>query len=285
MKRNKPLISFIHFINTYSVLVALGSFSCYLFFSKFYQVQVNIHVALGLAIGVWVIYTLDHLLDGIQLKEKALAIRHKTHFQNQKQISIVLFLSCIFLLILAFKIPSKYYNAVGVLLVASVFHFLINYLLPVNLKRILFLKEVFIAIVVTVGFAFVPLLEVDWYFHFSTYYPVFTTLFFLNLANLMLFSYYDKSIDKETDTLSIAGFYSNKALKIFIYSALAISMGLSVYLFINGADLVRIAPLLSMQLTLALVCHFDSVFRKHDRYRFYGDLIYVYPLVAMPFLS
>lgn len=284
MKRDNALVTLLNFINTYSILVALGSLCCYLFFSKFYEVSVNNYVAIGLAIGVWVIYTLDHLLDGIQLKDRAIALRHKTHFHNRKQILIVLFISCIFLLVLAFKIPPKYYSAIGALLIASAFHFLINYLLPVSLKKIFFLKEVFIALVVTVGFAFVPLLEVDWYFHFSTYYPVFATLFFLNLANLMLFSYYDKSIDEETDTLSIAGFYSDKALKIFIYSALAISMGLSVYLLVNGSDLVSVVPFLLMQLTLALVCHFDSVFRRYDRYRFYGDLIYVYPLFAMTFL-
>jgi hypothetical protein len=42
---------------------------------------------------------------------------------------------------------------------------------------------------------------------------------------------------------------------------------------------------MSMHLTLLGITIYPSYFRTKDRYRFFGDLIYLYPFVVFPFLG
>ena len=127
--RRPPISSFIHFVNTYSIWVSLGSFSSYLFFSRIYEVKPNMLVALGLCLGVWFIYTLDHLLDALNLKENASTRRHTIHYVHQKRIKTILVFVAIILGIMAFYVPKVYYTFCGLLVALTGLHFLI---LPLN---------------------------------------------------------------------------------------------------------------------------------------------------------
>ncbi len=286
MKRKSSYSKFIQFVNTYSIWVAVGSFSTYLFFSNIYKAHPNYLVALGLALGVWFIYTLDHLLDGVTLKERAVSIRHKEHFDNKKTLKTLLALVAFVLLTIAFLIPQEYYRFIGVLVSLTSIHFAMNYLVSESVKRKIFLKEVFIALVVTLGFAYTPLLELEDKYTFGSISNYLILIFFVNLANLILFSLFDKDADKMSATLSIARFYSNKTLQFFIGLSLLISLGYAMVLYLgcSGISTVAFAIILCMQLTLFVISQFPAYFRINDRYRFYGDLIYVYPLFALPFL-
>ena len=101
-------------------------------------------VALGLCLGVWFIYTLDHLLDALNLKENASTRRHTIHYVHQKRIKTILVFVAIILGIMAFYVPKVYYTFCGLLVALTGLHFLINYLVSEDAKRKFFLKEVFI---------------------------------------------------------------------------------------------------------------------------------------------
>ncbi|MDB4107956.1 hypothetical protein OAD66_08720 [Bacteroidia bacterium] len=266
--------------------MALGSFSTYLFFSKIYKANPNYLIALGLALGVWFIYTLDHLLDGVTLKERAVSIRHKEHFDNKKALKTLLVLVAFVLLTIAFLIPQEYYRFIGVLVLLTGLHFAMNYLVSESVKRRIFLKEVFIAFVVTLGFAYTPFLELEDKYTFGLIGNYLVFIFFINLANLILFSLFDKDADKLSSTLSIARFYSNRTLQFFIALSLLISLGYALVLYLGCSCISTVAftVILCMQLTLFVISQFPAYFRINDRFRFYGDLIYLYPLFALPFL-
>ena len=112
MKRFKSYQSILDFINTYSILVALGSFSSYLFFSNLFNVKPNYVLALGLSIGLWIIYTLDHLLDGLSIGNKASSIRHREHFLKHKLIIFWILFGLIILIGLSFWLTKIYYGYV-----------------------------------------------------------------------------------------------------------------------------------------------------------------------------
>jgi 4-hydroxybenzoate polyprenyltransferase len=186
---------------------------------------------------------------------------------------------------MAFYVPLPYFKFIGVLLVMTLVHFIINYLMPSRVKQLLFLKEAFIAFIVTLGFAYTPFLEVADKWSFGDIQPYLCFLFFMNFANLILFSYFDKDADRETNTMSIAEFYSDYTLKIFITVSLLVSLYFAwVLYFCLAVSLVAFITMLVMLMTLFIISRFSSYFSKNDRYRFYGDLIYVYPLAVMPFL-
>ena len=285
MERNSIFSRFINFINTYSIWVALGSFSSFLFFSKLYDKEPNLIVSMGLSLGVWAIYTLDHLLDGIKLSGKATTLRHQKHFENQSIMIWILALVSIFLAVLFFWIPTIYYELIYLLTFLTGLHFVINYLIPKSLKKKIFLKEVFIAAVVTVGFVLTPYVEVSLKNIEQDCQHLLLIFFFINLSNLMLFSFYDKESDESAGTLSLAGFYSNRTLQTFIYLSTISSGSFVAYAYVMGfVSAISTIVFVAMLVTLGILNIRTDYFKKDDRYRFYGDLIYVYPLFALPFL-
>jgi hypothetical protein len=275
---------FFQFVNTYSIWVALGSYASHIFFCKLYGTSYNSTIAVGLALGVWFIYTLDHLLDGLVLQGNTTTVRHKKHFDHRFYITRLLVFVALALIILSFRVPSQYYSFIGLLLFLTIVHFGINYLVPKRVKKLLFLKEVFIALVVSLGIASSALVgEVKINGHWSSL--PFCIFLSLNLANIMLFSYFDKEADQRSKTLSIASIYSDLTLKGIIYVCLLFSLVLGAYEFIYGQlEFLYFLLFIAMQITLLVITLFSSYFQQHDRYRFFGDLIYVYPLAVMPFL-
>ncbi|MFT4876717.1 MAG: hypothetical protein ACI8S2_001455 [Bacteroidia bacterium] len=284
MKRISFSNRFFQFVNTYSIWVALGSYASHMFFCKLYGTSYNSIIAVGLALGVWFIYTLDHLLDGLVLRSNATTVRHKKHFDHRFYITRLLIVVALALIILSFRVPSQYLPFIGLLLLLTIVHFGINYLVPKRVKKLLFLKEVFIALVVSLGIASSALVgEFKINSHWSNL--PFCIFLFINLANIMLFSYFDKEADQRSKTLSIASIYSDLTLKGIIYLCLLLSLVFSSYEYVNGElGFLGFAIFLSMQITLLIIALFSSYFQRNDRYRFFGDLIYVYPLAVMPFL-
>ncbi len=285
MKRIKLFVAFLNFINTYSLSVALGSFSCYAFFSKIYKLQTNYLVALGLCLGVWFIYTLDHLLDGIQLKYKSTARRHSIHFTKKDTVVPMLVVIGALLLLLAFYIPQAHHNIVGVLMLLTVVHFIVNYLVPVSFKQKFFFKEAFIAFVVAVGFCIAPLAEVPFPLWPNSVPIVSISLLLLNLTNLFVFSFFDKEVDQRANVLSLAQLTTGNT--IYRLSVLCILLSLlftSIGLWREDISALVWFVFLAMQGSLFIILKNKRYFQLEDRYRFFGDLIYVYPLAALPFL-
>jgi uncharacterized membrane protein len=277
--------SFFNVINTYSIWVALGSFSSYLFFSKIYQTHPNYLIACGLAIGVWFFYTLDHLLDAMQLKDYASTVRHKTHYTHQKTIKFILVFVAFILAILAWYLPNDYYNFCALLAGFTAVHFFINYLTPDAFKRKFFLKEVFIALVITIGFVITPYLEVPFKKGFIDVSFLFGLFYFINLSNLMLFSYFDKEEDERAQTMSIARIYSDGTLKVFIFTSLILGLILAAISWYRSEITgIHFLLFISMIGTLGVIAAFPTYFKINDRYRFWGDFIYVYPLLVLPYL-
>lgn len=286
MERATYFSRFIYFINTYSIWVAIGSFSTFLFVSQIYEVEPNYFVASGLALGVWFIYTLDHLLDGIKLKNNKASSRHREHFEKKKSIIGLLILVLIVLIVLARRVPDNYYRLIQILMGLTFLHFMINYLVPVRLKRKVFLKEVFIAFVVTIGFVLTPFIEISFKNQPDHWLNLFYIFFLINLTNLLLFSAYDSKQDQLSQTLSIAHLHSKKTIRFLIVLCLLVSVFLVViFAFQHELRLEYLLILLAMQSTLAGMTYYESYFAKGDRYRFWGDFIYVYPLFVLPFLG
>jgi len=285
VKRLSIYHALIKFTNTFSLLVALGTFSLYLYFSKRYDVQPNFIVGAGLSLGTWIIYTIDHLLDAIQLKEHASSTRHRYHFYKHRQIIFIVFISIFILLVLSLKLSRIYYTYVFCLSILTVIHFLMNYIISRRHLKLRLFKEIYIALVVTIGFVITPVLEHYSEINLPYIFGVFGVLYLINLANLFIFSYFDRLSDQKDKMLSIAHFYSPKKLKQFIQIGIGLSIFLTFILLVNGIiSWIDGVVFLPMQLSLLLIIIKPSLFIINDQYRFYGDLIYLYPIITFPFL-
>ena len=286
MKRFYSYQSILNFINTYSILVAIGSLSSYLFFSNLFDVKPNYVLALGLSLSLWIIYTLDHLLDGLSIGKEASSIRHREHFLKHKQMVRWILFGLIILIGLSFWVPQVYYGYVLFLCILTLLHFCINYFLSRKCTFLRYLKEIFVALVVTIGFVITPLIGNEESLNLTQLIYIFTIFYFINLSNLLIFSFFDRDRDHRDNMLTIAHLYSHRKLKRLIYLGIGMSTTILVISYINGhLTLINFFVLASMQLTLLFITSFPSYFKFSDRYRFFGDLIYLYPIVVFPFLG
>mgnify|MGYP001560651620 FL=1 len=284
MPDHEDKFSFIHFVNSYSIWVALGSFSTFCFYSRIFQVPVDYVVAVSLSLSVWIIYTLDHLFDGLGKSGELLSLRHRLHITNRNKLLFLVVISMFTVLALSLYIDRVYYYPITVLASLTVLHFLVNYFVSNDLKRKAFLKELTIAFVVTAGFCYLPSISLPTS-SFSELLLLFSSLFFINLANLLAFSYYDKDFDRKTNMLSAASFTSENTMLNLIRTVVIASLGLNIVgLLIGYYGIIIALVLLAMQLTLISLTSNIQFFKRNDRYRFYGDLIYLYPMIALPFL-
>ena len=286
MKRFYSYQSILNFINTYSILVAIGSLSSYLFFSNLFDVKPNYVLALGLSLSLWIIYTLDHLLDGLSIGKDASSIRHREHFLKHKQMVRWMLFGLIILIGLSFWVPQVYYGYVLFLFILTLLHFCINYFLSRKYTFLRYLKEIFVALVVTIGFVITPLIGNEESLNLTQLIYIFIIFYFINLSNLLIFSFFDRDRDHRDNILTIAHLYSHRKLKRLIYLGIGMSTTILVISYINGhLTLISFFVFASMQLTLLFITSFPSYFKFSDRYRFFGDLIYLYPIVVFPFLG
>ena len=165
-------------------------------------------------------------------------------------------------------------------------HFWINYTLSVRFIALRYFKEVFVAFVVTIGFVITPTFEAQSDINANQVICVFLFFYLINLSNLFLFSYFDKERDQKDNMITIAQFYGLEKLRGLIYLGIGVSFIVLVISFMYGHIVgVSFLIFLAMQTTLLGIIIFPSFFRTNDRYRFFGDLIYLYPLITFSFLG
>ena len=122
------LLTCIRFINSYSILVVIGSFVMYWFFALLFGLEPQVEVAFVLSLCIWIIYTIDHLLDGKKLREKSPMPRHHSHFKNQRILIVLIIVSCIVSLFLVlFKLKTDYYHFGLGLGLLTALHFVVNH--------------------------------------------------------------------------------------------------------------------------------------------------------------
>lgn len=285
MKRSENFPNLFDFINTFSVWVVLGSFITYSFFALVYGFQPDFQAGVILALSIWVIYTVDHLLDGYKLKGKAMAKRHQHHYQLRGWLMVLVAISSLITAILVFTHLDRNYFTFGfILLGLTVVHFVINASISNKAKNRIFLKEVFIAIVVTLGFAGLPLainpdrIELD-------LVPIIVSFFCINLANLLLFSFYDYESDERSNFLSAAHVYGKNVSRYCALGLLILSVCVQVFIGLTRdfPIAVWLIPII-MAATLILLVSSPKYFQVNDRYRFFGDMIYLFPAIAIPYL-
>jgi 4-hydroxybenzoate polyprenyltransferase len=149
-----------------------------------------------------------------------------------------------------------------------------------------YLKEAFIALVVTIGFVVTPLIGNESTLVINQLIYAFIIFYFINLSNLLIFSSFDKDRDQKDNMITIAHLYSLSKLRRLIYFGIGTSITVSIVSFSIGFITgVSFFVFMSMHLTLLGITIYPSYFRTKDRYRFFGDLIYLYPFVVFPFLG
>jgi len=237
--------------------------------------QVGLHWSIPTALGccIWLIYTLDHLIDGNSLDGDPSMERHAFHKKYRKPIFLVfVIVACVGLRLLFFlPYQTLIYGCVLLGLVGL-------YFLSIWLFKIYFAKEIFIALLYSCGvflgsFSNHVVLDVPIYF-------LFVQIILLASINLLLFSYYEVGHDTQDGHQSWATHFgvvgTRKHLK-WIFVLLGLCIG-SIFLFhLSGYQLVLQVIFIFMAIVLAMIYMMPDWFKQQERFRWMGDLVFLFP--------
>jgi hypothetical protein len=257
----------------------VGTPLCYVFFCEAFGVPLQWPVMLSLSTSVYIIYTLDHVLDGLKWKEKSLALRHFIHFKYRQIFLVLAALALIGLAFFVYLFLDKISIRFGLIVSLSVLvYFILNFIFRKLFRKLVPLKETMVAIIVASCFIALPAMQAK----MNLQWPVlilFVGLVAMNLSNLLMFSYYDYEVDRKARFSGTSKVISQERLKLFIVSLIGIGLIASIYSSILlHFNLLQISVLIVMHFQLLVIALFEDIYKKNERYRFWGDIIYLYPL-------
>lgn len=267
------LIALYRKINLLSIDVALGAVACSVFLSQAFHTTVSVDSFIVLGITVWIIYTVDHLIDGHRADEDKLSPRHHFHQQYRVPLSILVVVATIVNLILVVGLNRPVIVAGAILLAMVILYFLIQ-------SRVRGFKEFLCGLLYLAGVLIVPL--TGYRLTVSPYTGLVTVqLFLVVIFNLLMFSWFDQSLDKANGWPSFAIYFGQKTTKwmlIGIFIAQVMVYLINLYI----ADFKAVpAILLVMNVILSVIFFRPRYFSILERYRLLGDAVFLLPVIII----
>jgi hypothetical protein len=264
----------VHYYRTFNLLsldVALGAMISAAFLGRILQVHILPQGYILLGIIVWLIYTADHLLDAWSMREAATSERHRFHQKNFITLLLVFLAAGIVALGLIFLIRIQLVTA-GIVFGT----FVITYLL-VN-RWLKYFKELTGSLLYTGG-VLLPawsILSQPVSADQLTLILIFTLIVFSNMLIFARFSIGEDILNRQKSLATIMGV---RPMNTLISIVFAISFCVMIYQATRNfsGDLMM---MFAMELIL-LVIFAVKYFRYDDRYRLYGDAIFLLPIVLV----
>ncbi|MBB3700215.1 hypothetical protein KMW28_14415 [Flammeovirga yaeyamensis] len=229
---------------------------------------------ISLGTAVWVIYTLDHLLDAHSIQHTAHTFRHAFHQKYKKTIGAVCLIVGVIGLANTFLFLPDVIIKNGVLLSLIV----LLYLGIINLKILPFptFKEFTVAFIYTAGIT-LPIFSLIEEISLSF---VAQTLIFFVLAsiNLLEFALFDFETDTKDEQLSGTRILGHQRLKfrIQVLIILYILLMMASFYFL-GMDYLVLFTFLLMGASLILIYIKADFFSKDEYFRIFGDFVFLFP--------
>lgn len=253
--------------------VACGAAACGAMFAEVFDVHVRPQGYASLALSVWIIYTVDHLLDARQVKEKASTARHRFHQQYFNLMVLLTLVAVVFDLVLVGFIRKPILEA-GLIAAVIVFIYLLIQ------KRLKSFKELAVALLYTGG-VLLPALSLNRNSINAGQVFMITAFLVTALINLMLFSWFELEQDlHDHHTSFVVLFGPERTRKVLIVLAL-VQVLLLIISFLLTDNKPAVIMLTCMNLVLAMLFWQPEGFRGNDQYRLYGDAIFLFPALLL----
>ncbi|MCH7410917.1 hypothetical protein MM239_16025 [Belliella sp. DSM 111904] len=227
----KQLVILYRYFNLLSIDVVCGSIAGMYLFAHLLRTPLNYETYFLLALVVWLIYTLDHLVDAKNAKNNPSTARHAFHLKYSKTLwgmIFLAFLSIISLLIFCDSLHVLIFP--GVLVAVSITFFLL--ISQFCIKKLSFLKEFIIAIGYVVGISLAPIVTYKTYLPQEAYY-IAGLYFLVAYINLLMLSYADRKSDQKDGFVAITQWLDNVSLKGLITGVSVVGFLFAIGLLIS----------------------------------------------------
>jgi hypothetical protein len=232
-----------------------------------------------LCLAVWLIYTLDHLLDARGLKDQSGKPAYRWHYDHRKILWPILLAAGLATggLSLAF-LPARIL-VFGCITGGLVVFYTLAHQGMFSSRMTYLFKEGWISTVYTAGIWGVPLL----YHGQVPDIPVILAIIvylLLVLVNVLIYSYHDHHRDCQESQQTMATVYGKKTtlhlLRLLILSVLSVI--LLAFLILDNPVMEKVfIILLGMTAVLGGILAFPRFFSKNERYGILADLVFLMP--------
>jgi len=279
----KHKYSFFKLLQILSIDVVIGSLAVGYMATIILDVAANPVWWLILPMSVWIIYTLDHLVDGYKNKSYSVIERHRFHYEYRKLIiGFVMVISFIAIALSVLYLDWRIVIGGMILLIIIVFYLLVIFILK-NRKTILLQKELIIAIVYTSGIFLAPAI---WYGSIPSF-PILCVIAIIGLLALtegIMNSWFDYEYDIEDGYSSFTVLTGRKfTLSFLIATHMFIEAVILILLFTIPIDIVfwSLVILLIINVLLGVISLYPEnyFFKKH--HRTIGELTFILPILII----
>ena len=232
-----------------------------------------------LGLSVWLVYTLDHLLDARRLGDQASTPRHQFHHRFFFPIAIIWAALAMVCLALAFTLLDREGVIFGFGLGGMVLiHLLIVKLVGEKTSPLL-IKEGGVALIYVAGIWGLPMI---WEFeHLEIqHWVVMGQYFLLALANLLEFSIFEYRVDEKDGQTSFVRAVGPNVSQRITFILLGLTLLLSMYLALQFGDRRMMGVqvvIMVMAFLLGLILYRRDFFAQHERYRAIADGAFILP--------
>lgn len=246
--------------------LAVGSLAC-----RHFEVTLPLAWWLVLALSIWIVYSLDRLLDAARLHGRASTFRHRFHYRHFYKISLAVAIATgiAFYLSLLYLNRHIWLGGIGLVIFCAFYLALAQWRLA-GIPR-----EPLVAIGYTGGILLGPVLSTTrslaW--HDSTFIIL---IFLAALLNLLVFAHFEKGIDQRDSQTSLALMLSGKTFHYLILLVLLLeALCLLVFIYLQvDLDWAVIVILGIVAPFPILVLKLKNIFALRERYRIYCDSIF-----------
>lgn len=269
------LAKFYHLISMLSIDIAVGAGVSSIFFARMFKVPIRVFPVAILILIVWVIYTVDHLLDVSKADIRTLSKRRQFHLLHQHTMIAFVIVCLSTVCILVFFLFLKVVVGGLVLLIISICYFVLK-------NRIKGLKEILSGVIYCCGILLAPTLNRVG--SFTSYdFQTICAFAITVLINLVLFAYYDHSEDIREKHVSLATLIGIQATKRLIELMFSVQAILLTFLLRHSIDVYSVVIIILMNLVLITLFLFKEMFEMNNNFRPIGDAIFLIPVIYLVF--
>lgn len=264
-----------------SLDVVAGALASGVMVSTFLRIEMVWAWYVVLPLAVWLIYTLDHLLDARRLGDAAHTLRHRFHHRHFKLIAViwcVLLVGCLGLALGELGMTGIWFGlAMGGLVLL---HLLLVRVVGDKTSPWL-IKEMGVALVYSLGIWGLPILEAG-VWNEPWLWISFGQFLLLALINLIEFSVFELEIDTlDGHTSFVRAIGVRKSVRfVSLLMVLVLLLGAVMIWQMPIDPIYRLEAVFgSMLLLLSALVLFQDWFGRHERYRAYGDGAFLLPIL------
>lgn len=270
----------IAFVNNFSLWVLFGALSSGYFFYAYFNSHVHPVYFWLLPTSMWMIYTLDHVFDGRRnAQRKDLPDRYAINYQLRgRLLPVIAFITGLNAWLALRWLSWEVLITGGVMAVLSMVY--LWWVSRHSAKLNPWLKEIFIALMASMGMGFIPLLQSETPLFDPGATLLLLVFFLISLINVMTFSHFDVADDRSLLSNSTALKNTDQQLRLIRQLLLLTYLILLVWMFFFRSGFTQFKALmvpLAMINLLMIINTWEERFKNHGLYRFWGDFIYLLP--------